>query len=238
MILKRKSLLYRILNKLSRIFLGIDRGHFAKSYSQEGEDMVLRSLVGRKEEGYYVDVGAHHPTWYSNTKHFYDLGWSGINIDANPGSIAIFRRKRKRDTNIEVGIGEEGILEFYQYKDPAFNTFDANLVAQRKREDNHSPKKSIPVSLMPLSKVLKSSLAPNTKIDFLNVDVEGKDFEVLASNDWDNFKPYFILVESYGRQLPEISQDRTYQYLTSKNYELVASTKNTLIFKMELNKDE
>src|SRR4051794_14772116 len=67
------------------------------SYSQEGEDMILRRFFEEHGKGFYVDVGAHHPKRFSNTYSFYKQGWSGINIDAMPGSMARFRRVRPRD---------------------------------------------------------------------------------------------------------------------------------------------
>ena len=64
------------------------------SYSQEGEDMILRRLFETRRRGFYVDVGAHHPRRFSNTYYFYRQGWSGINIDAAPGSMKLFDRLR------------------------------------------------------------------------------------------------------------------------------------------------
>ena len=76
------------------------------SYSQEGEDLILDRLLRRKPRGYYVDVGAFHPKKFSNTHLFYRRGWSGINIDATPGSMDEFRRVRPRDTNLEIAISD------------------------------------------------------------------------------------------------------------------------------------
>lgn len=84
--------------------LYITRFHH-KSYSQEGEDMILSRIFGDKKNGFYVDVGAHHPFRFSNTYLFYKRGWLGINIDAMPGSMRLFDRFRKNDINIESAIG-------------------------------------------------------------------------------------------------------------------------------------
>src|SRR5690554_6253894 len=75
-----------------------------KSYSQEGEDILLEKLFEGKNDGFYVDVGAHHPRRFSNTYLLYRRGWRGINIDAMPGSMAEFRRLRGRDINLEIPI--------------------------------------------------------------------------------------------------------------------------------------
>lgn len=97
-----------------------------KSYSQEGEDMIMRRLLSGKKDGFYVDIGAHHPFRFSNTYHFYKQGWRGINIDARPKIMRTFDRMRPRDTNIECAIGEtEGYLDYYCFAEPAFNGFNS-----------------------------------------------------------------------------------------------------------------
>src|SRR5438045_8009791 len=73
--------------------------HVNLSFSQFGEDLaVLRHFEDRV--GYFVDVGAHHPIRLSNTYLLYRCGWSGINVDANPDGIELFRKKRPRDLTI------------------------------------------------------------------------------------------------------------------------------------------
>ena len=102
--------LIRIINKGINYFF--DRKGY-RSYAQEVEDRVLSSLLfklhGGKHiyDGFYVDVGAHHPYRYSNTCFFYKQGWHGINIDAMPGSMVSFENSRPRDINLESGIGRE-----------------------------------------------------------------------------------------------------------------------------------
>ena len=82
------------------------RAYMNPSYSIEGEDRIVRALLWQKhDKGFYVDVGAHHPFRFSNTYLFYTQGWSGINIDATPGSMKAFNKYRPRDINLEVGIG-------------------------------------------------------------------------------------------------------------------------------------
>jgi len=84
------------LKKLKRKYLD---NYSIKIYSQDGEDIILKEFFSGKEKGFYVDIGAHHPLRLSNTYLFYKKGWSGINIDAMPGSMKIFNKKRRRDIN-------------------------------------------------------------------------------------------------------------------------------------------
>ena len=77
-----------------------------RCYSQEGEDMILQRMFGQRREGFFVDVGAHHPFRYSNTYLFYKKGWRGINIDATPGSMREFEKYRPADINLEVAVSQ------------------------------------------------------------------------------------------------------------------------------------
>ena len=100
--------LIRIITK-GRNYFFVRKGY--RSFAQEGEDRVLFSLLfklhGGKhiDNGFYVDVGAHHPYYLSNTYIFYRQGWRGLNIDAMPGSMALFEKNRPRDINLESGVG-------------------------------------------------------------------------------------------------------------------------------------
>jgi len=103
-----------------------------KSYSQEGEDLILLRIFEKKRIGFYVDVGAHHPFRFSNTYRFYLRGWRGINIDPMPGSMRLFNKFRKRDINLELAVGEnEDTLIYYMFNEPALNTFDEGLAKTR-----------------------------------------------------------------------------------------------------------
>src|SRR3954463_3698389 len=104
---------------------------FNLSHSQFGEDMVLRSLTRDRRVGFYVDVGAHHPFYYSNTFHFYSKGWSGVNVDAVPGSMKPFVELRPRDVNLEACVGAPGRwVEFSVFEEQTLNTMDAEVAAQ------------------------------------------------------------------------------------------------------------
>ena len=202
-----------------------------KSYSQEGEDLILLRIFEKKRIGFYVDVGAHHPFRFSNTYLFYRLGWRGINIDATPGSMKLFNKFRKRDINIEVGIGEkEDILTFYIFNDPGLNTFDENLARQRNGKMGYYIIKELPVKVYPLSKILEEYLPKGQEIDFLNVDVEGKNFEVLKSNDWSTYRPKVVLVEILCFSIEEVFKDPIFIIMKENGYSFFAKTFNTCFF--------
>src|SRR6187431_556967 len=132
------SSLKQILPDQVKVFLRNFKGNYLggyslKSYSQEGEDLILNRILEKKTCGFYVDVGAHHPKRFSNTYLFYQKGWRGINIDAMPGSMAEFRNFRPRDINIEAAVGAAKEIPFYVFDEKALNTFDSNLAEERKK---------------------------------------------------------------------------------------------------------
>ena len=112
-------------------------GYALKSYSQEGEDMILRRLFEKQQTGFYVDVGAHHPKRFSNTYFFYKKGWRGINIDAMPDSMIPFNKIRPRDINIEKPVSDKKqVLTYYAFNEPALNGFSKELSDTRSNKNN------------------------------------------------------------------------------------------------------
>jgi FkbM family methyltransferase len=204
-------------------------------FSQEGEDMVLARIFETASTGFYVDVGAHHPIRFSNTYLFYLRGWAGINIDAMPGSMAPFRSLRPRDINLEIGISEtEGLMEYFVFNEPALNTFSPELASSRDGVGGYTIIDRKSVRTAPLGFVLEEHLPAKQVIDFLSVDVEGLDMEVLKSNDWSRFRPKVILVEDFKTKfLDEALASPMATFLLSKGYRMIAKTAHTHLFGLE-----
>jgi FkbM family methyltransferase len=204
------------------------------SYAQEGEDMVLSRFFGSKNNGFYVDVGAHHPQRFSNTYTFYKRGWKGINIDAMPGSMELFEKLRPRDTNLELGVSStEESATYYIFNEPALNTFSEEEARKKNGIGNYKIIRKLQIPSLKLCTILDRNVPPNINIDFMSIDVEGLDMDVLISNDWNKYRPHIIVVEDIGFELsPQaLSTNKLYQFLVSYNYELVGKTYNTLFFK-------
>ena len=213
----------KIIKKLKKAEL------YFRSYSQEGEDMILNRIL-KGNNGFYVDVGAHHPRKFSNTCHFYEKGWRGINIDAVPGSMEPFKKYRPRDINIEVGIAAEaGEQKFHVFEEKALCTFDEKQ-AKKYCDDGADISDVIAIKTKPLSQILEENLPEGQNIDFLDVDVEGLDLEVLKSNEWQRFSPTCVVVESHGSLTEDFSKTEVYRFLTSQGYEWVSKTVISLIF--------
>lgn len=201
------------------------------SYSQEGEDLLLKRLFEDKINGFYVDVGAHHPYRFSNTCIFYANGWRGINIDPNPEAMTAFRLLRSSDINVETGVAERaGTLQYHYFDDAALNSFDTKLV--RWRLEN-TPYKVIDACVVPvrrLDEILEQHLSVGQHIDFLSVDAEGLDLSVLNSNDWSKYRPTCVLAESLATVLEDVIATDLYKLMASNGYQLFAKTMNTLVF--------
>lgn len=206
--------------------------HARKSYSQEGEDLLVERFLDQLDMGFYVDVGAHHPKRFSNTYRLYLRGWRGLNIDATPGSMKQFSLVRPKDINIEAAVSSmPQELTFYVFNDPALNTLSKDLAITRVNE-MYSIVDEVTVSAKPLRKLLDDHLPAGTRINLMTIDVEGFDLDVLQSNDWTRYSPDFILVECLGLDtLEDASSDPVTILLRDQNYSIVAKTMNTVLFK-------
>jgi FkbM family methyltransferase len=215
----------------SRFLLRAADPHATTSYAQEGEDIILLRLFGNTHRGFYVDVGAHHPQRFSNTCALYQRGWRGINIDADPDAIDAFRRERPRDINLSLGVLQvSGSSTLHVFSDPALNTFDKALAHDREKIPGYRLVAKRDVATERLETILAAHLPAGSAVDVLNVDAEGRDLEVLRSNDWRRFQPRCVLVEARIAGLDELGSDPTNIFLSGQGYRLYAKTVNTLIY--------
>ncbi len=236
-----ESLLRRLGRALTRGAPSDD--YFRVSVAQEGEDLLLLALFGERADGFYVDIGAHHPRKYSNTFVLYERGWRGINIDAMPGSMAAFRASRPGDVNLEVAISDaRRVLTYYEFNEPALNGFDPD--AARRRDGmvpaGHGAEAAFrvvaqrPIETTPLAEVLDAHVPNGRAIDLLNVDVEGLDYEVLASNNWAKYRPALVLAEdAQVVTLDDLAGSRIVQLLRTHGYRPILKTRLTLFFARE-----
>jgi FkbM family methyltransferase len=236
-------MLDRVTRGLKRLIdpgASTDNEYFRVSFSQGAEDLILLTLFSEQADGFYVDVGAHHPRKYSNTFAFYDRGWSGINIDAMPGSMTAFQASRPRDINLEQAISDRRqTLTFYEFNEPALNGFDADAAKARSGlvPPGGPPDAELRIvaerqlETATLAEVLAKHLPPGREVDFLTVDVEGLDYEVLASNDWSRVRPTAVLVEDGEvRTLDDLATSRVAALLGSHGYAPLCKTLLTTIY--------
>lgn len=206
-------------------------------YSQFGEDGVLFGYFRSREysktrnlssigNGFFVDIGAHHPYMISNTWFFYQSGWRGINVEPTPGAISEFEKIRPDDINLEMAIAQEnGVSELISYGRDVKNTL------QQESVDETRDYARITVKTRTLESLLDEFLPNSKDIDLLSVDVEGFDLVVLRSNNWSKYRPEIIVVEDHVRSIKDLMNGEIFQYMNSVDYELYSWVRPSLIFR-------
>jgi FkbM family methyltransferase len=193
-----------------------------RSFSQFGEDLFLARHFERQSTGFYVDVGALHPFQFSNTYLLYNRGWRGINIEPSPDGAAAFRRYRPDDINLDVAIASAEGEARYRLAG-AFAGIDDEQLASRA-----VPAGTITVTTRTLASVLDEHAAARS-IDLLDVDCEGRDLDVLRSNDWDRHRPRLILAEAHT----ENAHEQISHFLAGTGgYRLLTRLALTLVFEL------
>lgn len=116
------------------------------------------------------------------------------------------------------------------FNDPALNSFSKELSAEINSKGKYRIIDEIKMETATLMEVLDTYLHENIEIDFLSVDVEGLDLQVLRSNDWNKYKPKVVLIESLDFSFDNLGNSEIYKFLVGKGYHLAAKTMHTLFF--------
>jgi FkbM family methyltransferase len=164
------------------------------TYAQNFEDVLLARLFHGQSEGFYIDVGAWHPTLHSVTKHFYDRGWSGVNIEPIQSQYRLFVEDRPRDQNLNVAVSDvAGHIRFHQCTDlTSLSTANEKQVEALRLAGHHIESYDVPV--VTLNEVMVA--CGNRSVDFLKVDVEGLEATVLRGLDWKLYRPRVLVIEA------------------------------------------
>jgi FkbM family methyltransferase len=201
--------------------------HGKLSFSVYGEDVLIDSLLDEIQNGFYVDVGAHHPFRFSNTYLLHKRGWIGMNIDASRKAIDLFDKFRTDDINLLAAVSDrQESLTYYSNSLGALNTFDKSKyeIAKEKFQNKETVRSTT------LAKLLSDYLPKAQKIDFLNVDIEGFDLKALSTFPWAEYTPKLICVEDLNFNPENPLESRTYSFLKEKGYRLKAIIPQTLFF--------
>ncbi len=201
--------------------------YLKKSFSLNGEDILIESVLKEVDKGFYLDIGAHHPFRFSNTYLLYKKGWNGINIDASQISIELLNKYRSRDTNLKYVVSDtqqEVIL--YSNHFGATNTIDKEIFKSGENNYNEATK----VQTHRVDEILKKHMPISTRIDFLNIDIEGSDLKALSSFPWENQRPKLVCVEDLKFDFEDHKTSQVYKYLNQMNYKLFAFIPKTLLF--------
>ena len=201
-------------------------------YANWGVDIVVNAIFKNKNKGIYIDIGCHHPLINNNTYMLYKRGWSGINIDLDYSSIEMFNYFRPNDFNYKVALSSkkgEANLFFFHNRAPK-NTLNkangkgAKLVKKIKTDT--------------LDNIIKHSKLSIKEIDFLSIDVEGNELEILKGLNIKKYKPKVIVLELinkntsffYEQKINNIQKSLIYKYMIKNNYKLSNWIHDDLVF--------
>ncbi len=199
-----------------------------KSYSQNKEDLFLIEFFKDLKKGFYLDLGRHHPKRFSNTYLLYKRGWSGINVDANYSTILLFNLFRKRDKNIRALINTNSVSVFYyKFNDSALNGILSPQNAKRLVDVGYKLKKKVKMNSISINDFIKKYGLVNKKINFLKIDLEGIDFELIKVLDFNIIDIQVIMIE---KKQNKIKEDEMKLYLKNKFYKLIFESNRNFIF--------
>jgi FkbM family methyltransferase len=149
--------------------------------------------------------------------------------------MRLFRLLRSRDINLELAVAsEKSVRELIVFNDSALNSFDKNLSNLREDIPEYRVLRKKEVQTHRLEDILSQYIDSNQEIDFLSVDVEGLDLEVLQSNDWNTFRPKYVLVECIELDLEKLEENETFRFMANLKYQLISKTFYAAIFRDSL----
>ena len=202
------------------------------AYSHWGVDLIITKLLNSKNKGIYIDVGCHHPFLNNHSYLLYKSGWEGINIDIDYNSIDMFNFFRKSDVNIQTAVTDhKGEVDLFFYHNRAAK----NTISKEFGSDAKEQKK---INSDTLNNIIENSKFKNSKIDFVSIDVEGNEMNVLNGFDLKKYKPKLILLEFilpnkkefYEKDINEITNSEVYKFLIKNEYKLINWNHDDLLF--------
>ncbi len=203
------------------------------TYSQHGEDLIVLSIFHHLGIKYpdYIDIGAHHPINISNTALLHKLGSRGINIEANPILSQEFTRVRPNDINLNIGVSDvTGELDFYMIDERSGRNSFSREVAERFVQDHPqfsiTDIRKIPVTTVPdILEKYYNGKCPS----FMSIDVEGLDYTILKSIDFNRYRPVVVCVEVVFAGAGE-QKDEIFLLMKQAGYYVHFATSGNLIF--------
>ena len=210
-----------------------------KSYSISSVDLIVDRLFSNISKGIYIDIGCNHPIKYNNTYLLHKRGWTGINVDLDKTSIREFNIMRKNDYNVQELVGSidgEEKKIYYYHERSAINTISTELADKRTKK----PRKIIKRTTKSLNKIIESSPFNNKKINFMSIDIENYEYEVLKNFNFQKYGIDLIVtectdmsqnkLETYTQSLDYILNTNLYRLLEKNNYKLINWVNSDLVF--------
>lgn len=211
-----------MLQKIKNLFYRKFKTSFAKS----GIDIQMFQILKQNNKGFYIDIGSHHPIKGSNSFFFYLQGWNGICVDPNPEFLEKYKKKRPKDIFLNIGISDtlESQLNYYKLRKELSerNSFSEEYIIDNKLMND--VQEIIPIQINTLVQIFSNYEIPKSGIDFLSIDCEGLDLQVLKSNDWNRYRPKIVIVETHEYFIENDMCSTQVQYMKSVGYILKGKT--------------
>lgn len=226
---------FKILKKAYYFYNIFIRNYkFLKNGSQFQEDKYVLSQFPKNYVGKYLDIGCFHPTRHNNTYSMYKLGWTGINIDLNPLTIELFNYARPKEINLNIGISNLETKKKLYFLDElnTQNTLDENQLSFLKNhhniQDHEIHEETIKVK--PINSILEEYSFDD--IDFMNLDVEGHELEIIKSFNFSKYRIKYLCVEMINHNETAINRSNEIKkILIENNFQLIKQIDYNFIFK-------
>jgi len=231
-LLSKKFNLFKLFYYLSLKIKSLNK--IKKSYSGNHVDLIVEELFKNKKKGIYIDVGCRHPFISNNTYKLYKKGWEGINIDLDYTFINSFNFHRPNDYNIQVGVSDRiGTQKMYfHHERSSINTLEVSR--------GHRAKETKDIEITTLNHIIENSKFFDQEIDFVSIDVEGFELNVLKGFDIKKYKPKILTIEYidpnmkeeefYHQNIDNILSSNVYKFMKDNNYHFVQWLHSDLIF--------
>ena len=192
-----------------------------KQYSQWGEDQFIDSFFNNKNNGIYLDIGCFHPYMYSNTCLLHKRGWRGVNVDINQTSIDLFNIIRPNDTNICAAVSKEKKDLKVYFDDPfsPINTVDKKFY-ENLEKSFFKNKKIFTIQSKTIQEIFDIGKIKG-EIDFVNIDAEGLDFEILLQMNLSKYKVKLLSIETHNVDGSKTENFESIKNLLEKNGYLI-----------------
>lgn len=207
-----------------------------KSYSFGGVDLLIDYIFKNVKKGVYLDIGAQHPIANNNTYLLHKRGWKGINIDLDNKNIDLFKIARKKDLNIKAAISSDETVKklYYYHKGSPINTISKDNAEKQKAKVAEIKE----IRTTTINKILEKN--QYKKINYLNIDVEGHELQVLKGMDLIRYGPDVISVEFLDLNMKELEfknnniknviDSDLYKHMINNNYSFINWNHADLIF--------
>jgi FkbM family methyltransferase len=201
-------------------------------YSNWGLDLISDDFFKKKNKGVYIDVGCHQPFLNNNTYPLYKRGWTGINIDLDFNTIDMFNFFRKKDLNIQAAISD------VEHETDLFFFHNRSAVNTLSKQSGLKAKVIKKVKTRTLNNIIALSKFKNEKINYLSIDVEGFELNVLKGFDINKYKPDLVIIEFidikikefYFQNIDNILNSEIYHHMDNHDYKLINWVHDDLIF--------